>query len=115
MTARAFRNAAAQICTSRKYSFRVLRANGLDEILETAEDGGWAATEIAAQFLARLCVEEGKFNNFQVGLLAVMTYLNGEMGDLGGGRQQAWKDLVQVLNTGGSIEAIRRWMETHYH
>jgi hypothetical protein len=75
---------------------------GLEEILNEAEAHNWPAREIAGRVLARCCVTEGKFNNFQVGLLAVMTFLNDQFGSLGTGAQQAFQDLVQILYNPGT-------------
>jgi hypothetical protein len=49
-----------------------------------------------------------------VGLLAVMAFLNEQCGSLGAGEQQAYTDLLAILNSGGQLESIRRWFETHY-
>jgi hypothetical protein len=43
-----------------------------------------------------------------------MTYLNEQRGRLGQGEEQAWRDLVAILNQGGRIEDVRGWMTTHY-
>ena len=89
-------------------------ADGLEDVLEEADAGGWGACEIAAQVLARCCVEDGRFNNQQVRFLAVVTYLNDQLGRLVPGEHQAFADLVAVLNSGGSVVAIRGWMAAHY-
>ena len=70
--------------------------------------------EIATRVLVECCVEEGRFNNFQVGFLAVIAYLNERLGRLQMGEQQAFKDLVSILNTSPTHEAIDRWMQTHF-
>ena len=87
---------------------------GLEAILDDAEANNWSAKEIAGQVLARCCVSNGTFNNFQVGLLSVMTYLNDQFGPLGQGAQQAFQDLVNVLNNPGTLQAILAWLNTHY-
>jgi hypothetical protein len=109
-----FRRVASQKCSDRSYPFRNFMSAGLEDILEEADAGGWPAQEIAAQVLARCCIEDGRFNNFVVGFLTVATYLNEQFGNLGHAERQAFRDLVAILNGGGQIDAIRKWMETHY-
>ncbi len=43
-----------------------------------------------------------------------MTFLNDQFGSLGQGAQQAFRDLVNVLNNPGSLQAIMGWLDTHY-
>jgi hypothetical protein len=112
---RAFRDAASQVCQTRRFSFReFMEDRGLEEILDEAEANNWSAREIAAQVLARCCVTDGKFNNFQVRLLSVMTFLNDQFGPLGQGELQAFRDLVAILNRQGTPQAIVGWLNTHY-
>lgn len=112
---RAFRDAAVQVCQRRRFSFREFMEDwNLEAVLEEAEANDWPAKEIACQALVRCCVTGGRFNNFQVGLLAVMTFLNEHFGPLGAGTHQAFQDLVTVLNKPGTPDAIRRWLDTHY-
>jgi hypothetical protein len=109
---RAFRDVAAQVCQARRFSFRAfMEDRGLEPILNEAEASGWSARQIACQVLARCCVEEGRFNNFQVGLLAVLTFLREQVGPLS---EQGLRDLVAVLNNPGTAEAIERWMQSAY-
>ena len=111
----AFRNAAVQMCHTRKFPFAdFMDEHGLEDILEKADDEDWSSTEIASQVLFQCCVTDGKFNNFQVGLLTVMTFLNVHVKRLGDGEQQAFQDLVSILRIGGTLEAIRGWMKSHY-
>jgi hypothetical protein len=113
---RSFRNAAVQVCHSRRFSFPAfMEDRGLEEVLNEAEANNWPAKEIASQVLFRCCVESGKFNNFYVGLLSVMTFLNDSFGSLGQGGEQAFHDLANILNTQGTLQAISEWMDTHYH
>ena len=112
---RAIRNAAAQACHLRRFSFREFMENrGLEDILNEAEANNWSAKEIAAQVLTRCCVTGGKFNNFQVGFLTVLTFLNDQFGSLGASAPQAFQDLAQVLNNPGTPAAITGWLDTHY-
>jgi hypothetical protein len=88
---RAFRNAASQVCQARRFSFREFMEDwGLEDILNEAETGNWSAKEIASQVLARC------------------------FGSLGGSAQQAFTDLVAVLNNPGTPQAIMSWLDTHY-
>ncbi len=112
---RALRNAAAQVCQSLSFPFRVFMSDrGLEEILEEADAGDWPVKRIAAETLARCCVEGGRFNNFQVGFMAVVSYLNDQLGRLGQGEVQALRDLVAVLNNNATVASITGWMDTHY-
>jgi hypothetical protein len=88
--------------------------HGLEEVLDEAESKSWSAKEIAGQVLFRCCVTGGKFNQFYVGLLAVVTYLHEQLGSLGQGEQQAFQDLANILNNQGTLQAIMGWMNTHY-
>jgi hypothetical protein len=87
---------------------------GLEDILNDAEAGDLPAKDIAGRVLAECCVTGGTFNGFQVGLLAVMAFLNERFGSLGQGEQQAFQDLVTILQTQGTLQAIMWWMNTHY-
>jgi hypothetical protein len=53
-------------------------------------------------------------DNFQVGLLAVLKYLSDQFRTLGPSDQQTIRDLVSILNSGGTYVAILRWLDTHY-
>jgi hypothetical protein len=89
-------------------------SHGLEEVLQEAESNDWPARQIAGQALFRCCVTDGKFNNFQVGLLSVMTFLNKHFGPLGQGEFQAFQDLVTILKTTPTIDSITGWLDTHY-
>jgi hypothetical protein len=112
---RAFRNAAAQVCQTRRFPFRqFMEDHGLEDILNESEANDWPAKEIAGQVLVRCCVTNGKFNNFYVGLLAVMAFLNDQFGSLGQGTQAAFQDLASILNKQGTPQAVMGWLNTHY-
>jgi hypothetical protein len=112
---RAFRNTAVQVCQLRGFSFSEFMDDwGLEEILDDADNGDWPAQEIAAQALTRCCLTNGTFNNFQVGLLTVITFLRDQLPPLGQGEQQAFADLVAILKTAGNLQSIRAWMSSHF-
>ncbi len=71
---RALRDAAAQAAQFQHVPFRAFLDLGLEDLLQDAESNNWSTHEMAAQFLARCCLSEGKFNNFQAGFLAIMTF-----------------------------------------
>jgi hypothetical protein len=108
---RALRDAAAQAAQYQRIPFQEFLQRGLEDVLQGAESNNWAPQEMAAQFLATCCLTEGKFNNFQAGFLAVMIFLNEQLDPPG---DQAYQDLAQILKTAGNINAIRRWMESHF-
>ena|SRR5436190_23463230 len=108
---RALRDAAAQAAQLQGIPFREFLQRGLEDVLREAEANDWPPQEMAAQFLATCCLTEGKFNNFQAGFLAVMTFLNEQLEPPG---DQAYRDLAQILMTAGNIAAIRRWMESNF-
>lgn len=87
---------------------------GLEDILIDADTNDISAKELAARVLAECCVEDGKFNKFQVGLLTVLSFLRETFGQLPQGEQQSIRDLVSILDSGGSFQAIMDWMDTHY-
>ena len=110
--AQAFRRVAVQVCGRRGVRFAVLLEDfGLEDILEKATVEDLSAQDIAVEVLAGCCVSEGRFNNCQVGLLAVMQFLKEQLGPPG---DQAFTDLVSILNGGGATTTIQRWMDTHY-
>jgi hypothetical protein len=77
------RNIAAQVCSSRRFPFRAFMSDhGLEGVLEDADAADWSTKELACQVLVRCCTEDGRFNNFQIGFLAVMTFLNVSLGRL---------------------------------
>lgn len=111
----AFRNTAAQACKLRNYSFaRFLDHHGLEDILAQADKENWPAKKIAGRVLFECCLTDGRFNNFMVGFLTVVTYLNEQLGPLGKGEQQAFQDLVSILKNEGTQQAIDRWLDSHY-
>jgi hypothetical protein len=111
----ALKTAAIHACRLKSFSFTEFMEDwGLEEILTDAEQDNLSATEMAARVLADCCVENGKFNNFQVGLLTVLKLLNDTFGPLEQGQQQSIQDLLGILNSGGSYETIMGWMNTHY-
>jgi hypothetical protein len=108
---RALRDAAAQAAQYQRILFQDFLKLGLEDVLQNAESNNWSTQEMAAQFVATCCLTEGKFNNFQAGFLAVMTFLNEQFGPPG---DQAYHDLAEILKTAGNINAIRRWMESNF-
>jgi hypothetical protein len=112
---RAFRNAAAQACSSQGFPFaRFLGERGLEAILLDAEAGGQDGKQIACRVLAECCVTAGKFNNFQVGVLAVMLFLGNQYGTPTLDQVQLFRDLRAILDSGGSAQAIGQWLDTHF-
>src|ERR1700730_11624437 len=94
---KAFRDTAAQVCRLRGFPFpKFMQDHGLEDILNDAEAANSPARDIAVRVLAECCVTNGRFNNFAVGVLTVMTYLNQQYGSLGAGEQQAFKDLGDI-------------------
>jgi hypothetical protein len=110
-TTKALRDAAAQAAQLQRIPFRDFLDRGLEDVLQNAEANNWPPQEMAAQLLTTCCLTEGKFNNFQAGFLAVMTFLNEQLHSPG---NQAYQDLAQILKTSGNITAIRRWMESNF-
>jgi hypothetical protein len=108
---KALRDAAAQAAQFQRIPFGEFLKRGLEDILQQAESNNWSPQEMAAQLLAICCLQEGKFNNFQAGFLAAMTFLNEQLDPPG---DQAYYDLAQILKTAGNIDAIRRWMESNF-
>ncbi|MBY0526920.1 MAG: hypothetical protein K2R98_26235 [Gemmataceae bacterium] len=108
---RALRDAAVQAAQFQRVPFRDFLQAGLEGVLQDADSNHWSPQEMAAQLLATCCLTDGKFNNFQVGFLAVMTFLNEQLHSPG---DQAYRDLAQILKTTGNINAIRRWMESQF-
>ncbi len=103
---------AAQVCRLRGFRLQEFMDDwGLEEILTEANEQNHAATQIAAAVLWRCCCTDGKFNNFQVGLLAVAQYLNEQKENIG---TQPFRDLVALMNAGTTKEVIGKWMDTHF-
>ena len=109
---KAFKAVAAQACRLRKFPLQEFMDDwGLEEILTKANEDNHSATQIAAAVLWRCCCTDGKFNNFHVGLLAVMQYLNEQEERIG---TQPFQDLAAMMKAGTTKEAIGKWMETHF-
>ena len=69
----AFRRAATYACQLRSFKLaKFMSEYGLEAILIDADQNDWSAKQIVARVLADCCVCDGLFNNFQVGLLAVL-------------------------------------------
>ena len=112
---RAFQDAAVQACQQKGMPFRkFLTEYGLQDILIEADAANSSAQEIASRVLLECCVEDGKFNGFLAGFLAVMTYLNERLGRLKTGEQQAFEDLACILSTSPTLQTVDRWMLTHF-
>ena len=112
---RAFRSAASHACQRQGFSFtEFLTRWGVEAILIDADLNGYTAKEIAAHVLATCCVSGGRFNNFQVGLLAVMKFLSDQFGPPNLGQVQMFRDLLAILNQGGAYQAIMGWLDTNY-
>jgi hypothetical protein len=107
---RALRNAAAQAAQLQGVRLQEFLDRGLEAVLEEAEQQNWSVKEMAAQLLARCCLTDGRFNNFLAAFLAAMTFLNEQLDPPG---EQAYRDLAQILQTAGNIDAIRRWMDSN--
>jgi hypothetical protein len=113
--AKAFKQAARNACKQQRFPFpQFMGDRGLEAILIDADANNYSAKEIAAHVLAECCVADGKFNNFQVGILAVIRFLSHQFGAPHIGDVQAFRDLLTILDGGGSYPAIMRWMDTHY-
>jgi hypothetical protein len=113
--AEAFKRAAIHACKLKRFPFPKFMGDwGLEAILLDADANAYTAKQIAAHVLAECCVTDGKFNNFEVGFLAVIKFLSDRFGDPHIGQQQAFRDLLSILNGGGSFQAIMGWMDTHY-
>jgi len=112
---KAFRDTAAQVCRLRGFPLqKFLEDYGLEEILNQADAANSPPEAIVERVLAESCVTNGKFNNFAVGFLTVMTYLNQQRGSLGAGEQQAFTDLGNILKKSPTQQAIHGWIQTHY-
>ncbi len=70
--------------------------------------------ELSTQAIWRLCMTDGKFNNFMVGFLTIMQFLKEQSGKPLVDRTQQFRDLASILNQGGPVEAVRKWVQTHY-
>src|SRR5436309_49235 len=79
----------------------------LDEVKETD-----SAAEIAAKALRYFCVQDGRFNNFTVGVVAVMGFLEEHFKgpDHLATQAQAYQGLREILDQGGRHEVILRWV-----
>lgn len=75
-----------------------------------------SAQEIAAKALYYFCIEDGRFNNFTAGILAVMTFLGTHCGgpDHLNRRAQAYQDLRTIMGSGARYEAILNWVKCWY-
>jgi hypothetical protein len=109
---KAFKSIAAQACRNRGFPLHEFMDQwGLEEILNEANEKNHSDKQIAAAVLWRCCCTDGKFNNFQVGLLAVLQYLKEQKGDIG---IQPFQDLVAIMKAGATKEAIDKWLQTQY-
>lgn len=108
----AFKRAAMAVCGLRKFPFvDFMEEHGLEDILTAADQNNTPAREIVVAVLATCCVHNGKYNHFQVGLLTVMKYLSEQFGSL---TEQDVRDLVAILDSGGSVAALTGWMKSRY-
>ena len=113
--ARAFKRVASQVARRNQFPFgEFLDEHGLQGLLADATASNYDLVELTSQALWQLCVSDGRFNNFMVGLQTVLQFLNEQRGDAGLDRTQAFRDLVTILRQGGPLPAIRVWVTTHY-
>jgi len=111
----ALRRAAIFACDCERFPFhKFLKERGLEQILLDADAENWGDTVIATHVLVDCCVTDGKYNNFNVGLLAVIRFLSEQHGDPHLGHVQAFRDLLTILNDGGEQHKVQKWMETHF-
>jgi hypothetical protein len=114
---KAFKAIAAQVAHHHGFGFgQFMGEHGLQDFLldEVSDDDGPA--EIAAKALHRFCVEDGRFNGFLVGVETAIVFLNERMTrpENASQRAVAYQDLKSVLDGGGQISSIERWIESHY-
>jgi len=109
------RGAASQACQNNGRLYRDFMNRGLNDILNEAAAGNWTPQQIAVQVLVRCCLnDDGVWNNFGVGVISTLNYLNSQFGNLGQGAQVAFQGLRDILESGEGEPAIRGWVETHY-
>ena len=113
---RKFKQIAAQTAHHQDLNMGEFIRSGLKDFLI---DEVWEEdpTEVvAARAIASLCMENGAFNGFVVGLKAAIQFLDETF--LGPKttkeRRSAHEELRQVLGGGGEEEEILEWINKHY-
>jgi len=112
---RAFRKAAVQAASLRQFPISAfIEDHGLNDFLIEAEAQEYSVHQFAAQALCQFCLDDdGEFNGFEVGILAVMEFLNERRGRPDSW-QQAMRDLVSLLQKDGTYNALERWANSYY-
>jgi hypothetical protein len=112
---RAFQRAAIQAASLRQFPISVLiKEHGLDDFLIEADAQKYSVQQMAAQALCQFCLDDdGAFNGFEVGILAVMEFLNEQRGRPASW-QQGMRDLVTILQKEGSYGALAKWVTSYY-
>jgi hypothetical protein len=106
---RRLKSDAIEACNLRKFPFTKFMERGLENILIWGEETNASTKDLAVRLLVDCCVTNGKFNNFQVGLLTLFKYLGASQNEI-----QVMKDLLAILDSGGQETQIRRWLDSNF-
>lgn len=107
-----FKKAILHAAALRSFPVReLMEDHDLAGFLQVAEEEDYALAQLAAQALHYFCQDDdGAFNGFEVGLLAVMEFLTEQQGRPQGW-QQGFRDMVNLLQNGATLEALQKWAE----
>jgi len=83
----------------------------VDDVLDEADRNDLDGKALAALVLWKCCCTQGKFNNASIIFLGVVKLLKDLYGEIG---EQPFLDLGAMLKRGTTVEAIQKWIETHY-
>jgi len=113
---RTFKRVAAQI--AQRMNFKMSAFNherGLGDFL-LDQDANADAIDLAGRAILYFCVDEGGYNGFEVGVMLCVSFLDEVMASppTGASRAQALKDLFALMKGPPTLEAIKRWVESHY-
>jgi hypothetical protein len=108
-----FKNVAAQVARSHGVRFQAyLEDWGLEQLLEDACVQGFDFRRLVSEAIFRLCITDGRMNNFTAGLYTIAQFIKEERRPQG----VVWlQDLASMLKRGGcTLTSVEQWVFSHF-
>jgi hypothetical protein len=113
---RTFKRLAAQI--AQRMNFKMSTFNherGLADFL-LDQDANTDPVDLVGRAILHFCVDEGGYNGFEVGVMLCVGFLDEVMPSPPTGiiRARALRDLFELMKSPPELEAVKRWIKSHY-
>jgi hypothetical protein len=113
---RTFKRVAVQVAQHANFKMSAFNhERGLADFLLDQEANA-DAIDLAARATLHFCVDDGGYNGFEVGAMLCVSFLDEVLPSppIGPARARALKDLFVLLNSGPTLESVKRWVESNY-